>query len=139
MKSLVNRILTAGIALAGVVAVHAQDKTLSANVPFSFYMGAAAMPEGAYRISELSNGGVLCMNSKDSSQSKAITAFSVTGKSMEEPARLVFHRYGDVYFLAQVWDGSGSTGVAISTSRREKELARSGSAPVLAEIRLAIR
>jgi hypothetical protein len=139
MKRLVNRILTVGIALAGVVAVHAQDKTVTANVPFSFYVGASAMPQGAYRVDGLLNGGVVCIRSKETEATKAITTMSVIGKAVDEPARLVFHRYGDVYFLSQIWTGAGPKGMAITRSKREKELARSGLAPVLAEIRLVAR
>jgi hypothetical protein len=30
--------------------VQAQDKTVTANVPFSFYMGSSAMPQGSYKV-----------------------------------------------------------------------------------------
>jgi hypothetical protein len=138
MNSLVNRVLTVGFALAAVVSVHAQDKTLTATVPFSFYVGASAMPQGAYRVEEMKNRSVAYIKCTDTDAAKAITAMSVAGKAVEEPARLVFHRYGDVYFLSQIWSGDGSMGMAITRSKRESELARNGMAPVLAEIRLVV-
>jgi hypothetical protein len=136
MKSRVTRILSIGIALAAAAAVHAQDKTVTANVPFSFYMGSNAMPQGAYRVGELSHGAVVTMRSKDAA--KSVTAQSVIGKKRMEPARLVFHRYGDAYFLAEIWTGDTSTGCALAASPREKELTQNGAAPTLAEIRLAL-
>jgi hypothetical protein len=136
MKSRVTRILSIGIALAAVAAVHAQDKTVMANVPFHFYMGSSSMPQGSYRVSEFGHGVVVSMQSADAV--KSATTHDVIGKKQVEPARLVFHRYGDAYFLAEIWTGDNSNGFALATSAREKELARGGTAPVLAEIRLAL-
>ena len=137
MKNLVTRLLVFGTALAGAVAVYAQSKIVTADVPFSFYMGSTVMPDGAYRVSEMSNGGVVALQTKNAS--KAITAFSVSGKSLDEPARLVFRRYGETYFLAQIWSGGSSPGRALPRSTREIELAQNGPTPTLAVIRLAVR
>ncbi len=135
MKSKVTQFLSIGIALAAVAAVHAQDNTVTANVPFSFYMGSSAMPQGAYRVNELAHGTVISLMSRDAS--KSVTAHNVAGKKMNEPARLVFHRYGEVYFLAEIWDGA-PYGRALAASPREKELAANGTGPTLAVIRLAL-
>jgi hypothetical protein len=136
MKSRVTRILSIGIALAAVVVVHAQDKTITANVPFSFYMGNSAMPQGAYRVEEVVHGTAVCMRS--TAASKALTTHEIAGKKVIEPARLVFHRYGESYFLAEIWTGDSSVGEALPASPREKELAQNGAAPTLAVIRLAL-
>jgi hypothetical protein len=136
MKSRVTRILSIGIALVAVAAVHAQDKTVTANVPFSFYMGRSAMPQGAYKVEELSHGGMVRMRSADSVN--AVTTRAIAGKKRIEPARLVFHRYGDSYFLAEIWTGDTSIGQGLAVSPREKELAQNGAAPALAVIRLAL-
>jgi|ERR1700678_3313387 hypothetical protein len=136
MKSRVTRILSIGIALVAVAAVQAQDKTVKANVPFSFYMGKSAMPQGAYRVDEFSHGAVVCLKSADAVN--AVTTHEIAGKKKVEPARLVFHRYGDTYFLAEIWTGDASVGQALAASPREKELAQAGSAPGLAVIRLAL-
>jgi hypothetical protein len=136
MKSQVTRILSIGIALVAVAALQAQDRALTANVPFSFYMGSSAMAQGAYRVDELSHGAVVMMRSK--AASKTVTAHQIVGKKQVEPARLVFHRYGDSYFLAEIWTGDASNGRALAASAREKELTRNGSAPTLAVISLAL-
>ena len=136
MKSRVTSLLNIGIALVAVVAVQAQDKTVTANVPFSFYMGSSAMPQGAYKVDELSHGAVVCMRSPTAT--KAATTHEIAGKKLIEPPRLVFHRYGESYFLAEIWTGDGSTGEALAASPREKELAQNGAAPTLSVIRLAL-
>jgi hypothetical protein len=136
MKSRVTSLLSIGIALVAVAAVQAQDRTVAANVPFSFYMGGSAMPQGSYKVDELSHGAVVSLRSKDSI--KSVTTHEIAGQKQVEPARLVFHRYGDSYFLAEIWNGETSVGQALATSKREKELAQNGAAPTLAVIRLAL-
>ena len=59
MKSRVTRLLSVGMALAAVTAVYAQNKIVTADVPFSFYMGSSLMPQGAYRVNEISNGDLV--------------------------------------------------------------------------------
>jgi hypothetical protein len=134
MKNLIARILVIGTALAGAVGVNATQ--ITANVPFNFYVGSTVMPQGAYRVDEVSNAGVIAL--KTMHAAKATTTLNLTGKSLNEPPRLVFRCYGDTYFLAEIWAGDGSRGHALSHSAREKELAQSGSAPTLAVIRLAL-
>jgi hypothetical protein len=137
MKNLIARILVIGTALAGVAAVNAADRAITAKVPFNFYVGATVMPQGAYRVDEVSNGGVVAL--KTMHAAKAITTFNLTGKSMNEAPRLVFRRYGNTYFLAEIWAGDRSTGHALPRSAHEKEIAKEGSTPMLAVIRLALR
>jgi len=137
MKNRVARILSIGIALVAVAAVHAQDRVMTANVPFMFYAGSTLMPQGAYRVDEMPTG-VAWIASKDHDVNKAFTTFNVVGKKRDEPARLVFHRYGEDYFLAEIWPGGVPTGRALVRSHREKELAHSGAAPTLAVVLVAL-
>jgi hypothetical protein len=136
MKSRVTSLLSIGIALAAVAAVRAQERTVAADVPFSFYVGGSAMPQGSYKVDELSNA-IVSLRSKDSI--KSVTTHEIAGKQQVEPARLVFHRYGDSYFLAEIWNGETSVGQVLAKSKREKELAQqNGAAPTLSVIRLAL-
>jgi hypothetical protein len=137
MKNLIARILVIGTALAGAVSVNAADKAITAYVPFNFYAGSTVMPQGAYRVNEVANSGLLAL--KTTHATKAITTSDLTGKSLDEAPRMVFHRYGDTYFLVEIWAGDGSRGHALRLSAREKEIARGRPAPTLAVIRLAAR
>jgi|SRR5580658_2347752 hypothetical protein len=136
MKRRITSLLSIGIALVAVAAVQAQTKTETANVPFSFYVGGSAMPQGSYKVGELSQGSVIYIQSKDAT--KAATTHETVGKKQVEPARLVFHCYGQSCFLAEIWNGETSVGRALAVSQREKELAQNGAAPALAVIRLAL-
>ena len=136
MKNLVARIFVVGTALAGALCVSAGDKSITAYVPFNFYAGSTVMPQGAYRVDEVANSMVAL---KTTHATKSIATHHLIGKSLDEPARLLFRRYGDAYFLAEIWAGDGSNGRALKLSAREKEIARGGPAPALAVISLAVR
>ena len=56
---------------------------------------------------------------------------SVTGKAQEQ-AKLIFHRYGNHYFLAQVWVDGETEGLQAQKSRGERALQRE-----LAEVKKA--
>lgn len=136
MKNKVTKLLSIGIALAASVAVQAQDKVITANVPFSFYMGSSLMPQGAYRVSELASDTVVRIAAAQGSAAKSMTTINLAGKTQAEPARLVFHCYGNEYFLAEIWTGDTSAGQGIGRSTREKELVGSGAGAHLAMIQV---
>ena len=53
-----------------------------------------------------------------------LTSFVHSGGATEQRPRLVFTRYGEHYFLAQVWTHAQTDGLALPTSRSERTLAR---------------
>ena len=44
-----------------------------------------------------------------------------------DKAFLTFHRYGNDYFLAEIWDGSAAVGRSVPMSPTEREKAKSAS------------
>ena len=136
MKNLVYKILVVGMGIVGVGAVQAQDRSVTANVPFDFYMGTNAMPHGAYRVEQMMNGNVVALRTAEAV--KSITSWGIVGNSENEKARLVFRCYGKSCFLSEVWPGNGRTGLAIPRGAREKELAKGEPAPSLTVIRMAL-
>jgi hypothetical protein len=137
MKKRVSQIISLGIALAALPAVQAQDHSMKANVPFDFYVGDKAMPQGAYRVDATSNRVIAWVQGMDQDATKAIVTANITDMTRPGP-KLVFHRYGEDYFLAEIWTGETSIGQYLPRSRREKELARGGAAHTLAVIQVAL-
>ena len=133
MKSRMNPILCVGIALVAAVAAHAQ--TATANVPFSYHMGNRLLPAGTYHISDSNNGRIAWFRGKGIVQTAS--TIDVAGSRFNEPARLIFHKYGGEYFLSEIWAGGGD-GHKLVTSEREKEISRGGALPKLAVVRLAM-
>jgi len=104
----------------------AQSLNLKANVPFEFMVSGQSMPAGDYtvapvttlgstiiRISNAESGVLAVVNRGDSER---------TGKSA-----LIFHRYGDQYFLSRIVNGGGATAMELPVSRNEKESAKTAS------------
>jgi hypothetical protein len=122
------------IAMAGAVLIsiigggvcRAQSRPLEVNVPFTFEVGNKAMPAGSYRVESMPTGNgslqVLRSNSGEARLTISTTA-SATNSGTPAPS-LVFHRYGNRYFLAQIRTGGGHAR-ELYPSSQEKELARS--------------
>ena len=119
-------LLCAILLLTVVASVQGQslENRVRAQVPFDFSIGDKKLPSGKYsigRAGQNSNDLVLSIDDEDG-RSKALRMSIpvVTGN----PARrttLVFHRYGDQYFLYQVWHAGETTGRQFLKSRSERE------------------
>ena len=96
---------------------------IRAEIPFDFMVGSKRLPKGEYVIESLNDAGTLTI--RNAKKGKAITFMTIKGKMMEKPkSRLVFHRYGEQYFLARVWDGSTDTILKLDKSKTEKKVAK---------------
>jgi len=119
----------AGAVLIWVVAVgdcRAQARSLEVSVPFTFEVGDKTLPAGNYRVESVQTGaGSLEVLRSNSGDVRLTISRIVTASSHGTPApALVFHRYGNRYFLAQILTGDGHSR-DLFPSRQEKELARS--------------
>ena len=109
LKTLTMLSLVVGLALAAtVVSANGQTKShaVTANIPFDFIVGDKTLPSGKYVVSAVTdNGAGLRISSRDGKASAIRFSLSVAEKSKNRSARMVFHRYGQQYFLAEVWSG----------------------------------
>jgi hypothetical protein len=99
---------------------------LVANIPFEFSAGNQMLPAGEYIVKPVnpaSDQVVLQITSKDGRNSVMLRMTSTRGKA-SETAVLVFHRYGDHYFLAQAWTPGERDGFEARKSRYERNVAR---------------
>jgi hypothetical protein len=105
------------------------------NVPFDFAFGEKKFTAGKYSIGRTLNGSddtMLTIADTDG-RSKAVSLSNAVIKTRAHThALLVFHRYGDQYFLVQVWAAGATTGRQFPQSKSErdvqKQLASNGSA-----------
>jgi hypothetical protein len=124
------------MALALAINATAQNKA-QANIPFSFIVGSKVLPAASYDVSQV---GMTAIAIRPSQGGEGIMAlYNSAGHKQLATAKLVFHKYGDRYFLSQVWDSSGA-GMQLRESKLEKEqelAAKNGSAPQ--EVLVALR
>ena len=92
------------------------------KAPFAFTVERQQLPAGEYRV-QLQDGW-LRVQSTDGKTSVNVLTIPVSGKTPEGHGEVVFHQYGERYFLAQVWTPSHETGRETLESRDEVELAK---------------
>jgi hypothetical protein len=120
-------LLGAVMILTSVASVKAQ--TLADRprftIPFDFVFGEKQLPAGKYSIGRaMPNSGDIMLTIADrDGRSKAVVLSNAAVKSSPNTrATLVFHRYGDQYFLAQVWPAGAVHGREFPRTKLEREL-----------------
>ncbi|MFT4113652.1 hypothetical protein [Silvibacterium sp.] len=116
--------IAAALTVAGILSssLHAQAAEARFTVPFNFVVSGKTLPAGTYRFTsqrahllEIQN-----MNLKDS----ALTYISLPGSSNAPRGVIVFHRYGDRYFLREVDSSVALVRGELPVSKAEKQAQR---------------
>jgi hypothetical protein len=107
--------------LAATQTVRAQEPVL-ANIPFEFTAGNRTLPAGEYRVQKTALGSsMLLIQSTDQSAAVIVLSSAATENVSQTQSRLVFHRYGNRYFLSKVWVAGYAQGRELPKSKQEKE------------------
>jgi hypothetical protein len=85
------------------------------------------MPAGDYTVERASSTPAIRVHNGSTSVLSLALNSSVEPQEKTGQALMIFHRYGDQYFLSRIVDGSRNTGVELPTSRTEKELSKTAS------------
>jgi hypothetical protein len=124
---------TRALVMAGMMALTAMACTRVAqaqemmvvNIPFDFVAGNTTLPAGEYSIRVVApEQTVLLINRKDAAASAFMNTNAVTKTEIQTESKMIFNRYGDRYFLSQVWTAGNSRGRQLLKSAREKEMAQ---------------
>jgi hypothetical protein len=117
-----NLIATFALAVAAMVATTpatlAQQSQTKANVPFQFHVGHTSLAAGTYVIKAESGSKIEVLDRQTGHEIMAL-GNAETERNAGNP-RLVFHRYGSKYFLAEIWAGGGQ-GMVLPKTRQEQE------------------
>lgn len=133
-KQLVNVLTKFGflsmIVLVTVVG-SAQGQSLAyqirANIPFDFIVADKKLPAGEYSIgleNQKTGDNFLRISGIDGRANAILSTIPVQTLHAKDNGTLVFHQYGDQYFLFQVWPAGSTTGRSLSKSRGEREIQR---------------
>jgi hypothetical protein len=123
MKNQLFALIGLGLLLA-TASAYAQTGVVKANVPFNFIVGKTQIPAGRYLIQNLStSGSAMAIESPDRQVIKLVLPNACESLMAQDKTKLVFHRYGDQYFLAQVWTEGNNRGSELPKSQRETEVA----------------
>lgn len=114
----VTLILAAGFITAG--SALAQTHKVAANIPFSFTLNGRSLPAGHYTIeSDFNTPNVLRIDDREDD----VHMIAMAQRDPSEAQRdntLVFHRYGNQYFLSSIRANGAPMNCHLLISKQEK-------------------
>jgi hypothetical protein len=115
----ISLLILAGFCTAGIA--RAQERVVSANVPFDFAVSSKHLPSGNYQFLTQSSGTILVRG--DSQQFFVLATADLPGSSNSDKSGwLVFHKYGDSYFLREIHCPNIGLNEDLPQSKQEKQL-----------------
>jgi len=117
-------LVAAAFVLLGTMTASAQKTEFNANVPFDFIVNGSTFPAGEYTFQSVDvPGKVLSIRGVNSQTQGIIVSNEKRSSEPSQQTQLVFHRYGNQYFLAEVWLQGNDMGRTVPECPLEKEVA----------------
>ena len=110
------------VVLAGTNAYGQSSTKLKANIPFDFRVGSQSLPAGEYTVAPKSPT-MLMIQCKDGHQSASVLTNAVQANQISADGKLIFNRYGEFYFLSQIWTPGEDVGRKLPKSSVEQQMA----------------
>ena len=107
--------------LTGLVNAQAIRPKIRAEVPFEFMANGKAMPSGECTIT-IEGDGQKILWLRSGNENLAAVPHATQSRNASEKTVLVFHRYGDRYFLASISRQGQTLGYEFPASKLEAEL-----------------
>ena len=111
--------LLGGFLAPGASLAQSNPAQMSFDVPFAFEVAGQQLPAGHYSVS-MQTDSVIRLTPERGENTFTLT-HSVSERG-DGRSKLVFHRYGDTYFLASVCLSSGGSLHALYPTRAEQKL-----------------
>ena len=119
-------LFTAVIAVTVFAQQATTDPCLRATIPFDFNVRGKTLPAGSYEIRRVNDDmpNLLVISNLKQKERAVFETENVDPKTFTSKGEFIFHRYGDSYFLSEVFSGYGETGRELTPSRQERTLRR---------------
>jgi len=128
--------IAAFVTMSAVSSIRAQNAgDVAVPIPFEFSAGGRTLPAGDYfvRRSFDSARAVIRLEAKNGSESIYLATHVVEQLPVQNQSKVVFNKYGNQFFLSQVWSAGRSTGAELNKTGRERalrqEIARNAAKP----------
>ena len=115
-------LLAALVLVTAVASANAQTARATANVPFEFVVGSKTLPAAQYTISDMSGPQVVKISARKENASLFATTIPLSRNASDDKGKLVFHRYGNRYFLAEIWSPGERQGQKLKKSQEERSI-----------------
>jgi hypothetical protein len=128
-KQLVSSVvMIAFLLMAGssLTAAAAAGSEIWAKIPFAFVVKDKVLPAGEYTITKIhvDSAPALVFRSADGKGQMVVQMLTSEADRPSPDTRLVFHRYGDDYYLSDVWTLGNTTGLRLPASAGEERLTK---------------
>jgi hypothetical protein len=121
------------ICLLFTAAVFAQmtssQQLMKVNIPFAFGVQDQSLPAGQYLVFTVTPERSIRIVSANGKHSAIVNTLPNYAKEPSSNSRLVFHRYGNEYFLAEVWTAGQDVARNPLSSKKAMESASNGERP----------
>jgi hypothetical protein len=125
-KKVFSAVLTFGMTVLAITVAYAQlpGAKMRAKIPFDFSVKGKILPAGDYEIKRLNDdpATLIITNVKNNRDLAIFWTTPVGGGNVVNRGEVVFHRYGESYFLSEVFAGGSQTGRELLVSRQERLL-----------------
>jgi hypothetical protein len=112
--------------LVGSAGAQEPGTRIRALIPFDFTVKGKTMPAGTYDVTRVMDEPVtlLLRNIHGRHDVVVVETEPVEERMIPKRGELVFNRYGDTYFLSEVFTAGQQTGEELYPSHKERELKR---------------
>jgi hypothetical protein len=115
------------------------ETPMVATIPFEFVAGKTTLPAGEYKVGDVSAGSAVLLIRSVDGRSAVMIITHGTGSASRAEGKLVFNRYGNRYFLSQVFSPGSSMGRELPKSKLEREIASNPQRPTTEYVALRLR
>ncbi len=126
MQSLKLFVAAAAIAIFTVSSAYAQQ-VLKFDVSFQFQIGKAKLDAGKYEMRQLDSSKFLLRNVETGKTGIVVSLAQAGTNESSESEKIVFNRYGNVYFMRQLFVKTGTAGREIGESSAERKLRKNSN------------
>jgi hypothetical protein len=123
MKRTFATALLTAVSLMAPVGAFAQSRQ-QATIPFNFTVGQRVLPAGTYVIAHVGSGVISVRGWKGKELVSVMTPVTAAEQIRKNSNKLVFHKYGDQYFLSEIRGEVGESSGKLSTSALEQRVQR---------------
>jgi hypothetical protein len=102
---------------------------MKVNIPFAFGVEGHSLPAGQYLVFTVTPERSIRIVSTDGKHFAIVNDLPNYASEPSPNSRLVFHRYGNEYFLAQVWTAGQNVARNPLSSKKAMEIASTGERP----------
>ena len=103
------------------------DERITAVIPFDFSVQSQILPAGTYVVKQVREG-MYQIQSEDRHGPMASMQTTALGSptGTNNDTKLIFNKYGDQYFLSQIWASGQPEGRGVLKSHSERDLLKKG-------------